>query len=231
MEIPVLRLDTVDSTNRYVKQGLLDKRLSGAGMVVSRIQTCGMGTHGRDWRSDNDLGLWATLYFSPCPLPAFALVMAVSVSVVEALETLGLSTGIKWPNDVIVNRKKICGILAETLPGGALVGLGVNLNQGPPDFPADLRSIATSFRMEKGAAFPPPDFIPLFLDRFRDHFLSTDIPARYRLKLAVLDEPMFLDGRPVIIADVAEDGALLARHEDGVVRKHYSGRLAWGEHD
>ena len=163
MEFPVIRLDTVDSTNLYARRGLLDGTLSGRGVVVSRIQTAGVGRYGRAWHSDNALGLWATLYFTPGVLKVHEMVSAVSKAVSRTLTSRGISARIKFPNDLIVGPRKICGILAETFPQGALAGVGVNLNQSASDFPGEIRETATSFLIEKGERWPVDDFLERFL--------------------------------------------------------------------
>lgn len=163
MSASIIRLESVDSTNLYVRKGLLGGTLSGRGVVVSRIQTKGCGRYGRAWHSDNMLGLWATLYFTPGGLKVHEMIPAVSKAVSRALASRGVPARVKFPNDLVVGSRKICGILAETFPQGALAGVGVNLNQSPSDFPEEIRETATSFLIEKGELWPVDDFLESFL--------------------------------------------------------------------
>ena len=168
MSASIIRLESVDSTNLYVRKGLLDGTLSGRGVVVSRTQTEGRGRYGRAWHSDNELGLWATLYFTPGGLKVHDMVSAVSKAVSRALASRGVSAKVKFPNDLVVGKRKICGILAETFPQGALAGVGVNLNQSASDFPGEIREMATSFLIEKGEIWPVDDFLERFLTECGD---------------------------------------------------------------
>ena len=163
MSVSIIRLESVDSTNLYTRKGLLDGTLSGQGVVVSRVQTEGCGRRGRAWHSDNALGLWATLYFTPGGLKVHEMISAVSKAVSRTLASRGVSARVKFPNDLLVGQKKICGILAETFPQGALAGVGVNLNQSASDFPEEIRETATSFLIEKGENWPVDDFLERFL--------------------------------------------------------------------
>jgi BirA family transcriptional regulator, biotin operon repressor / biotin---[acetyl-CoA-carboxylase] ligase len=167
MDLPVTRLDTVDSTNLYVKKGILEGRFSGTGVVVSRVQTAGLGRRGRPWHSANDFGLWATFYFTPGGRRIHDLVSAVSKAVSRALASRGLAARVKFPNDLLVGERKICGILAETMRQGDLAGVGVNLNQKVSDFPEEIRGIATSFLIEKGEPWPVNDFLDCLLTEFK----------------------------------------------------------------
>lgn len=167
MDIPLVRLDTVDSTNLFVKKGILEGRLAGTGAVVSRVQTAGQGRRGRPWHSANDLGLWATFYFTPGGRKIHELVSAVSKAVSRTLALRGLAVTIKFPNDLLAGERKICGILAETMIQGDLAGVGVNLNQKMADFPEEIRGIATSFLIEKGEPWPVDDFLDHLLKEFK----------------------------------------------------------------
>ncbi|HEY6047407.1 MAG TPA: biotin--[acetyl-CoA-carboxylase] ligase, partial [Pyrinomonadaceae bacterium] len=144
----VIRLESIDSTNleamRQAKAGAPEGLC-----LVARAQTHGRGRLDRTWQSPKDAGLYFSLVLRPefelGRWPLIGLMSALAVS--DALaKTFDLQTDIKWPNDVSVNGRKLCGILAETVETGlgmaAIVGIGINLRQG--SFPAELKAIATS---------------------------------------------------------------------------------------
>ena len=147
MNITILRYDTIDSTNseaiRQAKLGA-DEGLC----IIARQQTAGRGRHGRKWVSEKDAGL----YFSIVLRPKFEMrflpliTLMTGVAVYDALAEFGLKPDIKWVNDILIGDKKICGILAETVETktglAVIVGIGVNL--GRQNFPAEIAETATS---------------------------------------------------------------------------------------
>ncbi len=152
MNFTILRFDSINSTNtealNQAKQGA-DEGLC----VVAKRQTAGRGRHGRTWISEKDAGLYFSLVLRPKSenklLSLLTLMSAVAVYDVLR-ELYNLKPDIKWANDVHVNEKKICGILAEmteTKRGLAvIVGIGINLK--PSNFPPELEAIATSIEQE-----------------------------------------------------------------------------------
>lgn len=127
-------------------------------VVVAEAQTRGRGRRDRTWESPPGAGIYASIVLRPA-LPAARaplLTFQAAVAVARGLrETAAVPAGIKWPNDVVVKRRKIAGILAESRGGDAVVrdmviGIGVNVNQAAADFPEGLRAGATSVRIETG---------------------------------------------------------------------------------
>ena len=147
MNITVLSFDTIDSTNtEALKQA---KKGADEGLcIVAKQQTAGRGRHGRTWVSEKDAGLYFSIVLRPKIetrlLPLITLMAGVAVH--DTLAELGIDCDIKWVNDIIVNEKKICGILAETtetISGLAvIVGIGINLRSS--NFPPEIADIATS---------------------------------------------------------------------------------------
>jgi len=152
MNFTILRFDSIDSTNtealNQAKQGA-DEGLC----IVAKQQTAGRGRHGRTWISEKDAGLYFSLVLRPTIenkfLPLLTLMCAVAVYDVLR-ELYKLKPDIKWANDIHIDEKKICGILAEmteTKRGLAvIVGIGINLKSS--NFPLELEAIATSVEQE-----------------------------------------------------------------------------------
>lgn len=119
-------------------------------IVIADEQTSGRGRDGHSWDSPHRLGLWMTLvHRSRRPVhewPVFT--SAGALAVCFALEEAGLAPAIRWPNDIMIMGRKICGILAETEADALLLGIGLNVLQAVSDFPSDLREIATSIAIE-----------------------------------------------------------------------------------
>jgi BirA family biotin operon repressor/biotin-[acetyl-CoA-carboxylase] ligase len=150
-------LETVDSTNDYIKI----RAQSGApdGLVaIANEQTRGKGRLGRAFSSPADKGVYLSMLLRPAGTPSdIANITAlVAVAMVEAVSAVaGVRPGIKWVNDLVLNGKKLCGILTEMSVEGetgriqhAVVGIGVNVRETIVDFPPDIRHIATSLLME-----------------------------------------------------------------------------------
>ena len=152
MNITILRFDVLPSTNTEAAHQA--KRGANEGLcVVAKQQTEGRGRHGRVWISPEDAGLYFSIVLRPkLEMRFLTLVPLMSaVAVFDVLQELyQLKPDIKWANDVLVNDKKICGILAETaetnLGLAIIVGIGINLQSA--NFSPELREIATSIESE-----------------------------------------------------------------------------------
>ncbi len=155
----VLCLDTVDSTNNKLKE-LARAGAPDGQVVIADGQTCGRGRSGRSFLSPKGKGIYmSVLYRLACP-PSDAVTVTAwtAVAVCGALKSVcGVEPKIKWVNDVVLNGKKLCGILTEmlVLPGSrtADVIIGVGVNTGETDFPEELRDKATSAAMETEKSF------------------------------------------------------------------------------
>lgn len=151
----IIKLDAVDSTNTYAAT-LLKNQKHPEGLVITAIyQTSGRGQMGTIWHSAPGESLTFSVILMPTFLKVeqqFLLSMAISLGLVEYLKIKSVTNGIiKWPNDVLVNRKKIAGILIEnSLKGNqmthSVVGIGVNINSGIIGLP----ETATSLQLETG---------------------------------------------------------------------------------
>jgi BirA family transcriptional regulator, biotin operon repressor / biotin---[acetyl-CoA-carboxylase] ligase len=152
--------NTVDSTQRVAHRLAYDQSLEGT-VVVAEEQTLGRGRMERKWYSPKYTGIWMSIILSPkIPLPkAPQLTLIAAVAVVQAIEELTeLTPQIKWPNDILINGKKMTGILTELQAeadqiNSVIIGMGINVNQKLEDFPIELREIATSLAIEQGVYF------------------------------------------------------------------------------
>ncbi len=123
---------------------------SAEGLVVfAETQRAGRGRQGRRWSSAPGLGLWFSVLLRPCGTGPLALLVAAAVSrTVE--EATGRAAGVKWPNDVLLDGRKVAGVLIEAADRFAVVGIGVNVNHGAEDFPPELRKRAGSLALALG---------------------------------------------------------------------------------
>jgi BirA family transcriptional regulator, biotin operon repressor / biotin---[acetyl-CoA-carboxylase] ligase len=137
----VAQVESCEST-----QALLDPSMAEGAYALADFQTAGRGRLGRAWEAPPGSALLLSVLLKPPSdraLPQLALVAGVAVS--DALEQLTeLSVQIKWPNDVMLRRQKVCGILAEARDGAVVLGIGVNLTQGRADLPERAGSLRTT---------------------------------------------------------------------------------------
>lgn len=227
----LLRLDCVDSTNAEVKRQAAQNAPDGL-VVTARRQTAGRGRAGRSFHSPEGCGLYLSALLRPqLPPDAAAHITAwTAVAVCDAIFSVcGVRPQIKWINDLILNEKKLCGILTELLlrdgrPEGLVVGIGINVNHRPEDFPPELRATATSLSTELGHAVDMEELtraLIVALDR-----LYADFPAqkddylnRYRAQCLTVGRPVRLitpaQTREAIALDIDEDFRLLVELPDG----------------
>jgi BirA family biotin operon repressor/biotin-[acetyl-CoA-carboxylase] ligase len=208
-------------------------------VVVADHQTGGRGRRGRTWWDAPGDNLLASVLLRP-PLriaeaPPLSLVAAIAVS--EALETqTGVVAGIRWPNDLLVAGRKLCGVLAEAAAAAdgrvdhVLLGIGVNANQ--TEFPAPIRALATSLRLLTGRVADREELLQhvlAALDRRYGEFLAGGFPAlrpEWRRRSITPGRSVVApDGRRMIAEDVADDGALLVRDETGRLLRLASGEI------
>jgi len=146
-----IELDIVDSTNQYA----LDTG-KPALLVIAREQSAGRGRKGRQWQSPSGLNVYLTMTLG-APDPRYPIVAGVAVRAhVESL--LGeADVKIKWPNDILIRKRKVCGILCESRGGITAVGIGVNTNQ--TSWPDEIKDKAISLCLVSGKTYEIDDVI------------------------------------------------------------------------
>ena len=241
--------ETLDSTNLEAKRQITD--LLGKGedpsgtVVVCEMQTAGRGRRGRSWVSPEGSGIWTSLILRPGIAPAKApmLTLVAGLAVREALQSAcSLDAWIKWPNDIIVGDRKICGILTEmTMEDlemtGVVIGIGINVHH--TEFPEELRAVATSAAMALGDRAPAPDRAALLMqvlssfEAFYKKFLATE---DLQLLQEEYNQHCINIGRTVQVIGPAEtwsakalgidaEGGLILTTEDGTTRTVFSGEV------
>lgn len=232
---PIVRLATVEST-QAVAWTLAAEGSPDRTVVVADHQSAGRGRRGRTWTDAPGTSLLASIVVRPrTPLagwPAFSPTAAVAAA--EAVRrTTGLEPRLKWPNDVLVNGRKLGGILLESRGGGGdpvlIVGVGLNLAQR--EFPLELGDRATSVALETGEA-PGRDAVLAALleafDAWRARLEAEGFePVRARwLALAdTIGRTVTLEGATGVAVGLDTDGALLVEAADGI-RRVVAGEIA-----
>lgn len=205
----VIWYETLASTMTEASRLAAEGAESGT-VVAARTQTAGQGRQGREWVSEENAGLYCTyilrLDVLPADLPSITL--ALGLAVVEGLSLLtGLSFDIRWPNDVLWQGKKWCGILARLEQGAVLAGIGINLNQR--SFPDGLRTPATSLLLATGRNFEAETV----LETLHEPVLNSVALGRDSILRLFAQASSYVSGRRV---RVDLDGPILEGVTDGL---------------
>ena len=186
----VLYFDTIDSTNTKAQE-LAEKGYPSGTLVVADKQESGKGRRGRSWVSPSGTGIFMTLMIKPDinPNNASMLTLVAALAVAKAITSVtGEEALIKWPNDIVINGKKVCGILTEMNAqfdyiNHIVVGIGINVHN--ESFPEEISQMASSLMIEAGGKrFHRAQIIAetmAYFEQYYDTFLKTqDLSALVR---------------------------------------------------
>ena len=240
----IIYLDSTASTNMYAKKTAEEPFQEGT-VIIAEEQTAGRGRLGRQWVSPKGKGIWMSLLLKPDILPADApkLTIAAAQAVSRALwKCCRLDAGIKWPNDIVVSGKKLCGILTEMSAEAdeiksVVVGIGINVNLDAEDFGPEISDIATSVRLQKGSIVSRKLLAASVLNEFEkvyDIFVQegTIKPflEEYKSRSAVLGKEIrVISKKEEIIGlaeDISEEGHLVVKLPDGTQKEIMSGEVS-----
>ena len=220
----VIPLNTVDSTNSWAKRYIQNNSDVKPSLIIADYQTAGRGRFDRTWISPPGTGLWFSVIIEPVSDPrewfCYSLIPAiVTANIIRNL--LNLPAQLKWPNDVLINGRKCCGILIETLNRSnrnyLIIGTGINVNQ--MDFPEEIRLTATSLAIESHCKLNRKDLLMEWIRLINQYkFFNTN---------SILDEWRSLSvlrGKEVVIQtseesftavaiDIASDGGLIIERD------------------
>ena len=239
-------LAEVDSTNLRARQLAAEGAADGTVVVADR-QTAGRGRLGRSFQSPGGQGIYLTALLRPdLPPERLSPVTAMAgVAVCRAVERLcGVSPGLKWPNDPVLDGKKLCGILTElSLEGETarvqelVLGIGINVSQRPEDFTPEVREIATSLVQALGHAVSRPALAAEIIrevDRLCAALAAGETGpylAEYRRRCVNLGRTVRLlrpdgGGETAEALDIDEEFGLVVRRPDGAVKTVRSGEVS-----
>jgi len=221
---------TMDDARRMLERW----RVTSGALLLAESQTAGRGRAGRAWVSPPDVNLHFTLMLFPLPAGLRPLAFFTPLAVAEALEAVAARRGaslhvdLKWPNDVLLDGRKVAGVLIESATGpegqeAALVGVGINVNLDPRAY-AEIAEVATSVKEAIGFEVERELVLAAFCDRFEALYEAAAAGSRapfeaWRGRLVTLGRDVVasgggreLRGRAV---DVTSDGALVIETPDG----------------
>lgn len=218
--------DEIDSTNEYAKRILRDAR-EGA-VVYAEVQTEGRGRMGRKWFSPEGGIYMSVILFPDKPL---LIPVLTGVAICEVFNAYDILLGIKWPNDLLLNEKKVAGILIEIIDNAVIIGMGINLNIA--EFPDELKNTATSIFLETKKRF---DKMMIYNDICRELERAYDllkknnvneILQRWRNYTVMFGKTVSIETADRVITgrviDIGGNGALILSLPDGKIEKVIAG--------
>lgn len=238
----IVHRETIDSTQTLAHQLALEGAKHGT-IVIADEQTKSRGRVSKKWYSPKEEGIWLSIILRPNILPYLAPQLTLLTATVLANvldEYCNVQPQIKWPNDILINSKKISGILTEMQAEQdnvlyVIVGIGININQ--TEIEEEIENRATSLRLETNKQWEIVPLIQKILTSFEekyDHYLDQgfqDVKKTWENYGFRINEPLKIKSGKrsweAVFRGIGEDGALLAEHDDGTIEKVYSGEIAW----
>jgi len=222
-------LSEVDSTNNYTAKAFLNKEIGAGAVILADNQSSGKGQRGNVWLANSGENLLISFLFCPDNLSVYqqsALTWATSLAVWTTLDYFNIAAQIKWPNDVLVNGKKIAGILIENSLSQqrierSIIGIGLNVNQNHfENLPA------TSMCRERNSTFERTVVLNSLVERMNQFFSEiekynfSELKKRYLEQLYLLREPHTFEDENGIF-----QGEILGVSDEGLLLVNRAGRM------
>ncbi len=242
-KINYIHFESVPSTSTWAKENASILDPQKVTCITAQEQSAGRGQFSRKWFSPKGLNIYATLFF--CLSKDFPFLQNIgqiaSISTCKTLEVLGFSPQIKWPNDLLLDGKKVSGILSETiqLPDyiGIALGIGCNINM-PKELTDQIDQKATSLMQISGKTWSLEEVLQAFLEQFLNDFSTLELEgfesfqSYYNSLLAFKDEPITIkDGSRSfqgICKGSTKTGKLILLLPSGKEVEIYSGEIPPG---
>lgn len=240
----IIHKSSTPSTQRLIHNAAQDNAPHGT-VAIADEQTMGRGRMNRNWHSASQKGMWMSMLLRPEILPQQApqlTLLAATVMADVIQEHTALQPLIKWPNDILLNKKKAVGILTEMQAEQdriqyVVIGIGLNMNHLRKDLSEDIQDQATSLHIETGKEWDINKFVQHFLTAFEsayDQYINEGFSvtkAKWESYGFRIGEKIKIsnlrDEREAIFHGIAEDGALLIQEQTGEISKLYSGEIHW----
>lgn len=236
MNFNIKRFKTIDSTNTYLKNH--HQNYPEGTIIIADYQTHGRGRENRRWLDQKDENLSFSILLKPniSYHNITKLTLLSCVSIFQVLKKYTNYINIKWPNDILVNHKKVCGILTESIFEGnnlqcVIVGIGININT--KKFPNEISDIATSLYLETNQMYDLDQILSEIIESF-NHFYQMFLEEDYSF-INICRKNFHLIGKKtvatiqqeekeIIILDICDNGNLLVE-DNGYIKEVFSGEI------
>ncbi|MDU1442994.1 MAG: biotin--[acetyl-CoA-carboxylase] ligase [Clostridium cochlearium] len=238
----VLYFKELDSTNNKAKE-LAFNSPEGT-VIISELQTSGRGRLGRDWYSPSGNGIYMSTILKPDvdPVNASKITQIAAAALCKSFNEFGIKSYIKWPNDIIVNNKKVCGILTEmdaelNQINYIILGIGINVNMEKGSFPKEINNIASSLKIESGLHVNRQKLISSILNNFEILYNEYLYKKNISSSIKICKENSIILGREIKIIkgnetlqgtaiDIDDEGVLIVKDKNGNLNKIISGEVS-----
>lgn len=239
--------DSIESTNKLAKEIAMSEE-EGT-IIIAEEQTSGRGRLGREWTSPRGRGIWMSIIIKPKidPMDASKITQITAASVNSAMNEIGIETKIKWPNDIVLNGKKVCGILTEMTSemiqiNYMVIGIGINVNLDKDDIPKEILEKATSLKIETGKDVNRKELIGRVLNRFEYFYNQLILNEDIEEAMEICKKESILIGKKIRVIsrgtevereaiDLTSSGELIVKDDNGNIETIISGEVSVrGEH-
>lgn len=238
----VHNFDLVDSTNKEAKEIAFDEK-EGT-VLVAEEQSGGKGRLGREWLSPKGKGIWMSIILKPQvdPMKVAKITLLGAAAVNKALNNMNIESKIKWPNDILIDGKKICGILTEmncelNMINYVIMGIGVNVNLDENEIREDLKEKATSIKISQNKKIDRKILMANILNEFEELYLPFKDKNDISQAIDICRNNSALIGKDIRVIkgeeiklgkalDINEEGELVVEFEDGNIENIYSGEVS-----
>lgn len=239
----IIYFNTINSTSNKAKE-LAGLDYPEGTVIISEEQTKGRGRLGRNWVSPQFKGIWMSLILKPDiePRNASKITQIGAAAVCTAIRQMGIEAYIKWPNDIVLNNKKLCGILTEmsgeiNKVNYIIMGIGINVNIEKDELPKEILDIATSIKIENGIDIKRKELVGNILNNFenlyedfvKNNTLEKSIDICRECSILIGKEVKIINKKKDIkvqVLDLDSDGRLIVKYDDGKIGNIISGEVS-----
>lgn len=234
--------DSIESTNDRAKELALES--SEGTVIISEEQTKGKGRLGREWISPKKKGIWMSLILKPsvAPLKLGSITLLGAAAVHNGLEEMGIESKIKWPNDILLEDKKISGILTEisaelNMINYLIMGIGINVNLDKEDFPKDIQIKATSIKIYNNKEIDRKKLLANILNEFERLYIPFKDSGDMVGAIDICRKNSATIGREIVVSrgkdrrkgkalDINDEGELVVQFADGEIENVFAGEVS-----
>jgi BirA family biotin operon repressor/biotin-[acetyl-CoA-carboxylase] ligase len=239
----VIYFDSIDSTNNEAKK-LANLGEDEGTVIIAEEQKMGRGRLGRQWVSPKYKGIWMSIILRPDinPIHVSKTTQIAAAAVCKSLLDMNIQALIKWPNDIVLSGKKVCGILTEMSAelnrvNYVIVGMGINVNVELEEFHDEVKKVATSLKIEQGEYIQRKKLVAMILNNFENLYEEFIVNESIDKSIKICREFSALIGKDIKIIergnetkckaiDLSKEGKLIVQYDDGRVEEIISGEVS-----
>jgi BirA family biotin operon repressor/biotin-[acetyl-CoA-carboxylase] ligase len=234
--------DSLSSTNIKAKEIAINEK-EGT-VIIAEEQTMGKGRLGRKWVSPKGKGIWMSMILKPKvdPTKVAKMTLIGAAAVNQGLRDMRINSHIKWPNDIVIDGKKVCGILTEmscelNMINYVVMGIGINVNLDINDFNEELINKATSLRSITREKINRKKLLAYILNNFEELYMPFKERGDISKTIQISRENSIVIGKEVriikgdverigVVLDINNEGQLIIKYKNGVIEEVFSGEIS-----